>query len=435
MSDLFLKHRRQGILTLLISLGLALTTSFVACSKINLNHDQPATESAKGGTGFDGKTYWSYGECGESTDVSDIIEVNKDGISAALVKENCQKLSRPIALPISNLKYVEDKNLAFTYSGKIFDAQVHSPGQRVTLNVCSNTSVQSVIWRQDGARSGIFGQLKLAGGQQSEDLESEVTGNGYQSLPSQPSQFDLNLNGTLSFSIDGSTSQTVSGLSCLYQPESIRMVRNISTALTIPFGVDFLIQATEAGHLLAIGLSSENNSGKDCIVGIKDNAVGGGNVYQSANAFVTGPNGKGSEIWYAANSLAGATKVTLSVDPSCTVASQYSVFFAEFSGVAKFNPLDGPAVTKVENSSSGTLVTAPEIVTKSASGLVFSIATAQAGISSINTSNGFETLLVKNGNGVAFKFFSAVGPVAPISWNQSQAAPYCGSTVAFRAGP
>src|SRR5271155_165012 len=99
------------------------------------------------------------------------------------------------------------------------------------------------------------------------------------------------------------------------------------------------IPSTGSGNVLVAAWASNDGGGGTTIANVTDNA---GNVYAeagSARATDTAANTM-ADIWYAANSVAGATVVTITPSPSGTAGT---AMIWEFSGVEPNSPLDQTA--------------------------------------------------------------------------------------------
>src|SRR5450631_3865448 len=88
-----------------------------------------------------------------------------------------------------------------------------------------------------------------------------------------------------------------------------------------------IIPATGAGHLIIVGFQEDAGSSNVTVTSMTDNA---GNAYAEAGAArsVDTAIGTVADIWYARNSIAGATTLTITPD---AVASGGALIW-EFSG-------------------------------------------------------------------------------------------------------
>jgi hypothetical protein len=185
------------------------------------------------------------------------------------------------------------------------------------------------------------------------------------------------------------------------------------TNLTIP--------ATGKGNLIAVALIF---NGTTSVSSISDNA---GNTYVSAGARIA--NGPFSvEIWYAQNSIAGATLVT----PTFGVAPGHvEISSWEESGVLSVPP-DGA------NTATGTLTSTntlgPAVTTSENGAFVISVMLGiNTTISGISTGNEFTGDFKTNGNGWAhITSNSSAAGAHQASWSiPTPTGKYCASTVAF----
>jgi hypothetical protein len=185
------------------------------------------------------------------------------------------------------------------------------------------------------------------------------------------------------------------------------------TNLTIP--------ATFKGNLIAVALMF---NGTTSVTSVSDNA---GNTYVSAGARIA--NGPFSvEIWYAQNSIAGATLVTpnFGVLPSHLEISTWEVSgvlavppdaASTATGTLTLTNTPGPAVTTAEN---GAFIIS----------LILGINTSVSGIA---TGNEFTSDFKTNGNGWAHitSNASTAGSHQAIWSIPTPTGKYCASTVAF----
>ncbi len=185
------------------------------------------------------------------------------------------------------------------------------------------------------------------------------------------------------------------------------------------------IPATGSGHLLVVGWASHGNEVTTTISGITDNA---GNTYSEcpgSRAEDTNVNDMG-DVWYAANSLPGATVVTITPTPSGATGT---AVIWEYSGIENSSPLDQTAVL---SSQPATTTPAGAPVTTAASNeLVVSIAWVQGGVSGIVSGNPFVDDSAAVGDGWAHYITSSVGTYNA-QWNSSLGT-YGASTVSFKA--
>jgi hypothetical protein len=198
------------------------------------------------------------------------------------------------------------------------------------------------------------------------------------------------------------------------------------------------ISTTGAGHLIVVGiqLGKGLTSTAATIATVTDNA---GNAYQEANSIVSTLSGAtaalsvdtsgGSvvDIWYARNSTAGAT--TLTITPSVTIPNAAAVIW-EFSGVDTSEPLDQVAVLSSQSASANP--TGATVTTTLANEVVITAAGASGTISAISSGNPFTNDSIVNGGGWAHLITGSSGSHAA-QWAQSPSGTFASSTVSFKA--
>ena len=133
-----------------------------------------------------------------------------------------------------------------------------------------------------------------------------------------------------------------------------------------------------------------------------------------------------ADVWYAMNSVSGAT--TLTITPSSAIANASAVIW-EFSGADLTTPLDQTAILNSQSASAAP--TGAAVTTSSGADLVISLATG-GNVTVISSGNAFESDATIGGNGWAHLITSSAGTYAA-QWNQSPAGTYASSTVAFKA--
>lgn len=205
-------------------------TAFVACVGAFQNcspSSSPSVVYASGGSGVDGKTYYSYGECSAPiVQVKSGIVVSSDGKSAYIVRDNCEALAQPKSLDTASFKFVTNDSTIFTLNGRVYDQQLNTGTQRITLKFCQAAGIENLIWENIGNTSQIYGSVNRGDGTSTgvlsvlppTDLATE-----YRSAPGQNSQFALTLSGiasgSLTYSIGGGSPLSVSDLSCASQSQ------------------------------------------------------------------------------------------------------------------------------------------------------------------------------------------------------------------------
>jgi hypothetical protein len=183
-----------------------------------------------------------------------------------------------------------------------------------------------------------------------------------------------------------------------------------------------MTMATGAGHLIVVGVENDGEP----VTAVTDNA---------GNSYVLAPGSRskhsvdmlGVEVWYAKNSKAGATRIT--VAPSAA-----SVVMWEVAGVNTTDPLT--AATKLDDQPTSTTPLGASITTTSVGEFVVSIAIVEDEVSGIRPGNAFTNDQRVFGNGWAH----LTDPASPAGsyqaqWNQPGSGTSCASSVAFRRGP
>lgn len=391
-------------------------------------HDNGATL----GGGVDGMRYQTYDTCGNQVGISELIDVAADFKSALVTRENCQDLSTPKPVDVSNLVFSTADNDVFGLNGHAFDQQVSGNQQKITVLFCQSTNpssnVQALIWTKASDLSTFYANLSFSTGETSGTLTAEqLSSQHYSSSANSSAQFDLsmsnNSSGTLSYSLpSGSTGSSVA-VNCSTQsaPLIVQQLANGVVALS-PTTYQFTIQATNAGHLLVVGMIYGPGQ-KQTTTSIKDDA---GNTYSLIpNSYAWDGNAGSTEIWYAVNSKAGATHVVVTEGG----AWRPQVFFAEVSGIDMNDPLDGaPAIA---NSQPAASRAAAPAVTTSRNAFIFSVLSTQYSLTSLHAPSNFTAFPIYDGDGAAYFVPSTAGTYNAI-WDQ-QSGTYSGSSVAFKS--
>jgi hypothetical protein len=187
------------------------------------------------------------------------------------------------------------------------------------------------------------------------------------------------------------------------------------------------ITSTGSGHLLVVGIQMGGGvSTSTTISSVTDNA---GNVYAEAGAARSIDSGASSvaDIWYAANSIAGATTITITTSASTSGAG---AVIWEFSGVSTSSPLDKTAVLNSQPSSA--TVSGAAVTTTSSAEVVISLAAVAGNVTGIASGNSFTSDSTLKGNGWAHLVTSSTGTYAA-QWTQSPSGTYTSSTASFKA--
>jgi hypothetical protein len=187
------------------------------------------------------------------------------------------------------------------------------------------------------------------------------------------------------------------------------------------------IPATGSGHLIVVGWQAGGGVSPSLSIGsVTDNA---GNSYTEAGAARAVDSAVGSvvDLWYAPNSTAGATTVTIT--PTALTTNGGAVIW-EFAGADLSSPLDQTAV--LSNQAATSTPSAPAVTIGSAGEAVISLAAVAGDVTGISSGNAFIGDSSIKGNGWAHLMASSAGTYAA-KWNQVPAGTYAGSTVSFKA--
>jgi hypothetical protein len=189
-------------------------------------------------------------------------------------------------------------------------------------------------------------------------------------------------------------------------------------------GTTCTIPSTGSGNLLVIGWAAHGGEGAATIASVTDNA---GNTYSEcpgSRAVDANANDMG-DVWYAENSIAGATAVTITPNPSSATGT---AVIWEYSGVAAYSPLDQ---TGVLNSQPATTTPSGAPLTTAVSNeLIISIGWVQGAVSSILSGNPFTNDSTATEDGWAHYIASTPGTYSA-QWN-SNLGTYGSSSVSFR---
>lgn len=177
------------------------------------------------------------------------------------------------------------------------------------------------------------------------------------------------------------------------------------------------INASGAGHLIAVAVAMASPTVS--VSSITDNA---GNAYVSASARGTDSAGASTEIWYAKNSKAGATSVTVHF-----TGSIFNMFWvAEVSRIDLTSPVDTKGSISNGNANPST---SASLTTTQSHDFVYAVI-FQGGVVSGATTPFTEQSIV-NGNAAAYLKTVKTGTYHA-SWNVT-ANNYCSSVVAFKS--
>jgi len=209
-------------------------------------------------------------------------------------------------------------------------------------------------------------------------------------------------------------------------PAQITLVHVTSCGPGVFPGTSCTIPATGGGNLIVVGFEVAGGaSASTKISSMTDNA---GNVYAEAGAAwsIDTANSSVGDIWYAKNSVAGATSVTITPNAS---ASNGAAVIWEFAGADGTAPLDQAAAL---NSQASTASPSGASVTTTAAGeVVVSLAEVSQNVTGIYSGNPFSSDSTLQKNGWAHLITSSAGTYAA-QWSESPAGTYGSSTASFK---
>jgi hypothetical protein len=215
------------------------------------------------------------------------------------------------------------------------------------------------------------------------------------------------------------------GLFLLSAPASAQIsLVHVTSCGPSSFPGSCVIPATGSGNLIVVGWQVGAGSNTTTTVSsMSDNAS---NTYAEAGAAkAVNSTGDIVDLWYAKNSKAGATSLT--VTPSASVTNTALVVW-EFAGADTNSPLDQTAVL---SNQPGTLnVSAPTVTTSSTGQLVISLTQVSGNVTGVGS--GFTNDATLLGNGWAHLVTSVPGTYGA-TWTQNISGTYCASTVSFKA--
>ena len=185
------------------------------------------------------------------------------------------------------------------------------------------------------------------------------------------------------------------------------------------------IPATGSGNLIVVGFETDVSNTTTTISSITDNAS---DAYAEAGAAraVDASLLTVTDLWYAKNSVAGATTVTIT--PSSSINGVVVIW--EFSGIDRISPLDQTAVLNSQPAT--TAVSGSTVTTTSASEVIISIADVSNSLTGITSGNAFTNDSTAFASGWAHLITSTTGTYAA-QWIQNSAGTYDSSTASFKA--
>ena len=185
------------------------------------------------------------------------------------------------------------------------------------------------------------------------------------------------------------------------------------------------LTSTGTGHLIVVGWQAAGGTGTgNTISSITDNK---GNTYVQAIGArsIDSVNSAFQDIWYAKNSIAGATTVTIT--PSASI--QGGAVIWEFAGVDTTAPLDKTA--NLSSQASSTSVSGAPVTTANSNEVVIA-SSLVVNSASLNSGTSFVTDSALMSNGWAHAVTTATGTYQA-KWTQSPTGTYQSSTASFKA--
>jgi len=192
-------------------------------------------------------------------------------------------------------------------------------------------------------------------------------------------------------------------------------------------GTTCTFPASGTGNLLVVGWQIGGAANTATTISSMTDNVGNSYVEAGAAKSIDSSGGSVSDLWYAKNTVAGATTITLTPSASVTNAG---VVVWEFSGVNQSAPLDGAAV--LNSQAANATPTGATVTTTASADVVISLITVANNVTGIASGNAFTNDSLLKGNGWAHLISSSAGPYAA-QWNQSPSGTFASSTVSFKA--
>ena len=187
--------------------------------------------------------------------------------------------------------------------------------------------------------------------------------------------------------------------------------RNATITLSIP--------PVTPGDLVVVMIAAYDTSA--VVASVVDDT--GANQYDATGARSTSKDAH-TEIWYAANAQPGATQLTATL----TKPVGGGLWFAEFSNIARANPLDKASIG---NGPTTAMVTAPTVDTSAADELVISMLVVSAGgATGVTSGNPFIALPDISGDASAYVVAAQPGTWGA-AWDTDGGGTVCASTAAF----
>jgi hypothetical protein len=184
------------------------------------------------------------------------------------------------------------------------------------------------------------------------------------------------------------------------------------------------IPSTGNENVIVVGWTSANGGGGTTIATVTDNA---GNFYQEAGGARSTDTAANTmaDIWFAGNTIGGATQVTITPSPSGATGT---AVVWEFSGVQPYSPLDRTAVLNSQPATTAPL--GASVATTSPTEVVIGVANVQGTVT--GSENSFTLDSTASGEGWAHLITSTSGTYTP-QWTTSASGTFCSTTVSFKA--
>jgi hypothetical protein len=184
------------------------------------------------------------------------------------------------------------------------------------------------------------------------------------------------------------------------------------------------IPRTGAGNLIVVAVQSDDSN---TATNVTDNA---GTTYQRiAGSRAMAPGvGLAIELWYAENSLAGATSISAATIPV------YSITHWEVAGIRTNNALD--TVAQLDDQPTTSMPAGPNITTTTSGQLIITVAIVENVVGGLEANSMFTNDHTTFGNGFAH-LTSATAPAATYRarWSQPMAGTFCATAASFFPGP
>ena len=189
-------------------------------------------------------------------------------------------------------------------------------------------------------------------------------------------------------------------------------------------GNDTTSAATAAGSTIIVGIETDDTDAVDTLTDNANNTY----VRVLGSRATTADEDLGIELWYAKNSLAGATRITATGD------TIFAVVMWEVAGLHPTVPLGTVARLQEQNATQSP--SGAPITTATPGEFVVSIAIVGNAVSGLETGSAFTNDHFTFGNGWAH-LTSATAPSSTYTarWDQPSAAAYCATTASFRRAP